>query len=108
MTFQPGQSGNPQGRAPKGQATAELLRAIADLPYGRTKQTHRERAARAIWRLACRGNLQAFAWIVERTEGKVPDHLEVDQRTELTISGDDIDGVLGSYALRRGAAIGPK
>ena|SRR5688500_18404908 len=76
MPFKPGQSGNPKGRPPKGEATAEILRAIGDLTYNNTEKTYRERAAQVLWEQACKGNLAAFQWIVDRTEGKVTDRLQ--------------------------------
>lgn len=83
MPFQKGQSGNPNGRKKKGQTTAELLRALGDLKYAGSDKTRKERAAEVVWEQACKGNLQAFLAIVERTEGKVPDKL--DQTGRLTI-----------------------
>jgi hypothetical protein len=90
MAFQKGNTlntlrkdGNHKGRPPKGQSTAELLRALGELKYAGSDKTRRERAAEVVWEQACKGNLQAFLAIVERTEGKVPDKL--DQSGRLTI-----------------------
>lgn len=85
MPFKKGESGNPNGRPPKGKSTAELLAAIGDLPYQGGNATHRERAAQAIWAKACAGDLPALQFITDRTEGKVPDKLESDGKTIIEV-----------------------
>lgn len=76
MTFQKGNRANPNGRPKKGEATAEILRAIGDLEYKGSGKSYRERAALVLWEQAASGragSLQALQFIVERTEGKVKD-----------------------------------
>lgn len=80
MPFVKGQSGNPKGRTPNRVATAELLRAAGELTYPGKAQTLRERAARAMWEQACKGNVQAMAWITDRMDGKVPDRVQMEQQ----------------------------
>ena len=89
MTFQKGNTlGNRAGRPPAGKATAELLRAIGDLPYKGTGETYRQRAAKVLWEQACSGqmgSLQALQLILDRTEGKVTDKLETEHSGEVGI-----------------------
>lgn len=85
--FEKGQSGNPKGRPPKGQATADILRAIGDLKYQGGEVTFRERAARVLWEQAAKGDLHALQWIVERTEGKVPNTVEAEGNFVLRVLG---------------------
>jgi len=101
-TFQKGVVTNPKGRPPKGQATAEILRAIGDLTYQGTSRTNRERAASVMWEQACAGNLESLKWIVERTEGKVPDTINqnVTGDGSHAVSDAVIQAVLSAYAHR--------
>ena len=101
MPFQKGNTyGNRKGRPAKGQATAELLRAFGDLQYKGTDKTYRERAAQVLWEQAAGGSLQALQWIVERTEGKVPDTIrqEVSGTLDHGIGADKLEAVLRHYA----------
>jgi hypothetical protein len=88
VTFQKGISGNPAGRPKTGQAMAEVLRAIADLSYKGTGRTYREQAAHMLWEQACAGrlgSLEALKFIVERTDGKVPDRLDAEVSGEVGV-----------------------
>jgi len=100
--FQPGESGNPSGHA-KGESFAVVLRAeLAELRDGRTT---RQAIAQKAVQLALKGNLDAIKWIADRTDGKVPDRLEVPQET-----AELLDDVLRleilAYAARRRALAG--
>ena len=69
--FQPGQSGNPGGRPRKGKF-AEMLTAMADeiVPDDPKRRTWKRFLADQIFLQAAKGNVQAFAEIVNRVEGK--------------------------------------
>lgn len=75
--WQKGQSGNPKGRAPRGQAMADQLRKLlrAKDADGRT---NREKVATAVLEVAIGGNIEAAKLIFERIDGKVADHLDVE------------------------------
>lgn len=75
--FAPGRSGNPRGRPLRGRALAEHLRRELDRPHKRG-QTNQERIVEVVVKMAVDGNLQALAWIADRTEGKVADRLKGD------------------------------
>jgi hypothetical protein len=47
--------------------------------------TGAQRIARALVALAERGNVQAAAWVADRTEGRPPQHLQVDGRATVNI-----------------------
>ena len=104
----PGYTANPNGRPKKGFALADLFRKIGDetiyvniteLDKDGNEVTHvekmtrREATARAQYISAQGGNLQAQAFIAERTEGKVPDKLETKSQTTQTINiaGSDVE-----------------
>lgn len=76
--FQPGASGNPNGR-PKLTALSEALRAelAAEMP-GADEQTYAEAIARALIAAALNGDVAAAREIADRTEGKPKQSLDVD------------------------------
>lgn len=77
MTFQKGTSGNPRGRPKRGAALTEFIRAELDKPFEPgSKVTAKERIAGVIVQQACRGNLQAIAWLTDRMEGTAPQRVE--------------------------------
>jgi len=69
--FRPGQSGNPGGRPRKGKF-AEILISMADelVPDDPKRRTWKRFLADQIFLQAAKGNVQAFAEIVNRVEGK--------------------------------------
>lgn len=81
MPFKKGQSGNPAGRPPKGEAFADALR--VGLEEIRSGKTTRERIVRKAIDKALAGDLEAMKWIVERTDGKVKDVVEADTVTRV-------------------------
>lgn len=102
MPFKPGQSGNPRGRAPRGQTFAETLR--TELAAERAGLTNRERIARVVVAKAVKGDLDAVKWIVERIDGKVPDRVEADVDARFAPAIDERTrlAVLAHAARRRG------
>lgn len=87
ITFQPGQSGNPDGRPPGSFSFKVIAEKILDGKItveqaGEMRQmTRKEKAILNIIEDACNDEdpavrLRALAYIIERTEGKVPDKLE--------------------------------
>lgn len=76
MPFQPGQSGNPNGRPPKGRSLADCLRAeLSREVKGKSKQ---QRIAEVVTRRALKGEMDAVRFIADRVDGKVPDRVESD------------------------------
>ena len=85
MAFQRGASGNPRGRPRKGGTFAELLaRELARASEDGTSK--KERMVAVAVEAACNGELDALKWIADRTEGKTPDHLNVQAQGELRIT----------------------
>lgn len=106
MPFQKGNTlgkHNGGGRPPKGQSAAEMLRALGELKHASGDKTRKERALEVIWEQACKGNLQALQWIVDRTEGKVPDKVEqtVNGTVNHAVDSKTVKAVLSAYANRK-------
>ena len=99
--FQKGQSGNPAGRAPKGQTFAEALR--AQLEAVKNGTSNRDRLAAVVLEKAMKGDLEAVKWIIDRVDGKVADRVEADvtNRHEHEIGDATLDAVLARYAALR-------
>ncbi len=83
--FQPGQSGNPKGRPPERPLTA-LLRDTLDANDG---ELIRSIVLVAVER-ALAGDFRYFKEIMDRTEGKVKDQLDV---TAISMSVEDLPGL---------------
>ena len=76
--WKPGQSGNPKGR-PKGSGVTDRLKALLDQPVkDGAEMTVAEALAKAAMKAALKGDHRFFKEILDRTEGKVTDKLEVD------------------------------
>ncbi len=75
--FQPGQSGNPNGRPKRGQTFADALKAALAIKDPVTKQTELRNVATALVREAKAGNIAAISLIAERLDGKVPTDLNL-------------------------------
>ena len=83
--FKPGQSGNPKGRPPERPLTA-LLRETLDANDG---ELIRSIVLVAVER-ALAGDFRYFKEIMDRTEGKVKDQLDV---TAISMSVEDLPGL---------------
>jgi Family of unknown function (DUF5681) len=75
--WQPGQSGNPNGRPPSPAVLSDALRAklSEQYPGDRKHRTYAEKLAARLIESALRGSVSAIALIYERTEGKAPQSL---------------------------------
>lgn len=69
-TWQPGESGNPNGRPLIASRYKRILREIADEHTGWTNE---EKIAHVFVEQAKKGSLAAWEHVLERVEGKVPD-----------------------------------
>ena len=68
-SWKPRQSGNPNGRPPKGTSFADALRAVATTE-------EQEKVARAMLKAAKAGNVHAATLIRDTLDGKPPQRLE--------------------------------
>lgn len=83
--WKPGQSGNPNGKAPNVKTIPDILRKIGEEEID-TKEgtiTKQEAVLRAVYIHAIKGKPWAVEFIADRTEGKAV------QRTEITSRGGD-------------------
>jgi Family of unknown function (DUF5681) len=81
--FQPGASGNPNGRPRHDRLTLALRDKLAEELPGATEQTVAEAIAGALITEALSGNVQAIREIADRTEGKpTQPHIAVDLSDE--------------------------
>jgi len=83
--FQPGQSGNPNGR-PKGKPTfaaalaKELQKPVVIVEHGRRKKlTKLEASARQLANKAAAGELRAIGWIFDLNRGQAPSEPETNK-----------------------------
>ncbi len=78
--FRPGQSGNPGGRPRRGKF-ANVLESLAEelVPDDPKRRTRKKLLADQIFLQAAKGNVQAFAEIVNRVEGKAVQRVDLEQ-----------------------------
>lgn len=83
--WEPGQSGNPAGRPPGSLSWNDALRRALNRSWrsgepvtAGERRTQMDRVARAMVEQAAKGNVQAAAWLADRTEGKATQHLTVE------------------------------
>ncbi len=79
--FQPGQSGNPNGR-PKGRSITAILRRLLDEVDEATGQSRGEMIAREMVLKAALGSHKFAREILDRTEGKVTQPVDVTTQGE--------------------------
>ena len=111
--FQPGKSGNPNGRPKKGFAIADLLRAIGDEQSTFTyvdPDTGKEREATKrmamllnTYMLAIKGESWAVNFIAEREDGKVKTSIDLD--VEKHVSLEDVAIALGNHYVEREVSV---
>jgi uncharacterized protein DUF5681 len=90
--FQPGQSGNPSGRARD--VVSKVMREMLPepCPLDRTGRAWAEAIALAVFKKAVRGDIRAAAEIFDRTEGKARQSVDV--------------SAVGVFATLQGAPVG--
>ena len=69
-TWQPGQSGNPNGRPRRGQALTDVLREHMDASAEGDTVPRKQRLAEKLYELAMAGNVSAVEYIANRLDGK--------------------------------------
>ena len=69
-TWQPGQSGNPNGRPRKGLALTDVLREHMELSDEGDSVPRKVRLAERLYELAMAGNVSAIEYIANRLDGK--------------------------------------
>ena len=88
--WQPGQSGNPAGRAPKGYTITDLMKAKLDDVDPEKKKTYRELLVNKLFKLAIRkGDIAAIKLAMQYVEGMPL------QRTDVTSGGKPINQLSG-------------
>ena len=121
--WQKGESGNPKGRAPKEFCVADNIRAINDLPappdvVKSLREVYGDAYPEEYWQgltnlkarllrftlLAHAGNLDAEKYLVERTEGKTPETLNLRPDSKTVI----VEEVVGVEDLPPGEEIPPE
>lgn len=104
--FQPGQSGNPKGRAKKEHCFADIARAMLaskeinitlTTPDGQKKniglkadKSFRHAMITGLIREAMKGNVQAAKELMDRTDGKVTDELNVSSDNAVRITFTEV------------------
>ena len=76
MPFQPGQSGNPNGRVKDKPFREALILAIKDAESKENSHRALRRVAERLLDEAAAGNVQAIKEIADRLDGKVPQGIE--------------------------------
>jgi hypothetical protein len=76
MPFQPGQSGNPQGRAKDKPFRDALLLAIKEAEAADNSPRALRRVAERLLDEAAAGNVQALKEVADRLDGKVPQGID--------------------------------
>ena len=101
MTFQKGQSGNPNGRPKTGESFAAALARGLDRVKNGTST--RERIAAVVLAKAEQGDLEAVKWIVDRVDGKMAERLQADvaARVDHGIAEPTLTDILAHAARKR-------
>lgn len=86
MPWTKGQSGNPNGRARKTRAFADLLRQVANRKDEATGQTNKELIAEKIINLAKDGDVPAARLFYEYTDGKPLQQQDITLRGGLSLA----------------------
>lgn len=94
--FEPGKSGNPKGRPPKGQSEAERTRHFLDEYDEELGCTRGEAIRRVKYQLALAGSVQAIESLETRAYGKPVDTLKIERGEE---APQGWIGLLGDYGL---------
>jgi len=71
--FKKGESGNPYGRAPKGETLKDIIQDVGAQYYQNTKQgrlSYRQSLSIKMWQMALKGSIAAATWIRDTGYGK--------------------------------------
>lgn len=99
MPFQPGQSGNPKGRAKDKPFRDALILAIKEAEASESSTRALRRVAERLLDEAASGNVQAIKEIADRLDGKVPQGI---------IGGDEDDPAVSVNAAVTMTIIDPR
>jgi hypothetical protein len=85
--FKPGESGNPSG-GPKFKKVSEALRRLLELDVSEPipMRTNAERLALEMFKMACKKKLGALAEVCDRTEGRAPIAISVEDQNNDPLS----------------------
>lgn len=70
MPFEPGKSGNPNGRPKKDKSIADILIKIGDQKYKNTNLTKQQKLLQIVYDEALKGSIPHLHFIADRTEGR--------------------------------------
>lgn len=88
-----GQSGNPNGR-PR-ESWAETLRFVGEITDTKTGKSYKELVARKLWEQAIKGDLSAIKAIMDRTDGRPSQSVDVTpKRLPIPILGGIEDPII--------------
>jgi hypothetical protein len=96
MVWQKGESGNPNGRPPKGKSFADVLNKILDEDIkGREGVDRRQALMEKLVKAAYEGEPWAMNAIMDRIDGKPRQSIDQNNKNvHITISQDDADAAL--------------
>jgi hypothetical protein len=95
-----GQSGNPRGRPPVRRSITDALRQLSEERVDETR-TRVQALADVLWKLALEGNVTAAKEILDRLEGRSPQHISVDGNVD-TRQGVEIAREMLTSLVARG------
>lgn len=97
-----GYSGNPKGRAKKGETYQDVLKRLSDVPEDDAR-TKRDVICERVMELARDGEPWAVQWIVERMEGKAAVHVEVHTKEDMLrdLSDAELSEMIAAVKQRR-------
>lgn len=107
--FQPGQSGNPNGRPRKGKTLTDILEKHGqkrDVKDGDKEISRKEALAKKLWALALSGDVAAIKYIFDRIDGKPGEHVNLDGK--LGLHDDGLTLVLRGGDAQRDAGTAPE
>jgi len=88
MTWKKGQSGNPRGAPKRGLSFKEIIARELEEVDPRSGLPYRQAVVRAMLKLAVSGDphaLEAARWLADRSDGRVPQSVSVDQQHSVSI-----------------------
>lgn len=93
-SFKPGQSGNPNGRPPKGESLTEILKSqlddyVRDKDGKPTKKTYREIISQRLIALAASGDVSCLKYVFDRTDGYPTQAAKVETEMSIVVKAPD-------------------